>query len=128
MNLINENNENTEEINNKINNYKEKTEKIKVNTLIRINNYQNKISGNNNEKSKIYYYYDIIKKNYNDDSYFRNRSTINQSESSLINNRNINRENDIKKIKKVNIRNFYKNKNAILLKYKDFDKKDLFIS
>ena len=128
MNLINENNENTEEINNKINNYKEKTEKIKVNTLNRINNYQNKISGNNNEKSKIYYYYDIIKKNYNDDSYFRNRSTINQSESSLINNRNINRENDIKKIKKLNIRNFYKNKNAILLKYKDFDKKDLFIS
>ena len=126
MNLINENNENTEEINNKINNYKEKTEKIKVNTLNRINNYQNKFSDNKKETSKISYYYDIIKKNYNDDSYFRNRSTINQSETSL--NKNINRENDITKGRKINIRNFYKIKNAILLKYKDFDKKDIFIS
>ena len=74
------------------------------------------------------YYYDIIKKNYNDDSYFRSRSTINQSESSFINNKNINRENEIKKVKKLNIRKFYKNKNAILLKSKDFDKKDIFFS
>ena len=127
INLINDNQENTEEIHEKININKVKTEKIKVNTLNRISNYKNKVS-KKNETLKMSYYYDIIKKNYNDDSYFRSRSTINQSESSFINNKNINRENEIKKVKKLNIRNFYKNKNAILLKSKDFEKKDIFFS
>ena len=117
-NLVNKNKEKTEKT--------EKTEKIKVNTLNRINNYKNKNS-DNPETLKISYYYDIIKKNYNDDSYFRSRSTVNQSESSFVNN-NIKRENDIKKVRKLNIRNFYKNKNAILLKYKDYDRKDIFIN
>ena len=117
-NLVNKNKEKTEKT--------EKSEKIKVNTLNRINNYKNKNS-DNPETLKISYYYDIIKKNYNDDSYFRSRSTVNQSESSFVNN-NIKRENDIKKVRKLNIRNFYKNKNAILLKYKDYDRKDIFIN
>ena len=117
-NLVNKNKEKTEKT--------EKTEKIKVNTLNRINNYKNK-NGGGPETLKISYYYDIIKKNYNDDSYFRSRSTVNQSESSFVNN-NIKRENDIKKVRKLNIRNFYKNKNAILLKYKDYDRKDIFIN
>ena len=117
-NLVNKNKEKTEKT--------EKTEKIKVNTLNKINNYKNKNS-DNPETLKISYYYDIIKKNYNDDSYFRSRSTVNQSESSFVNN-NIKRENDIKKVRKLNIRNFYKNKNAILLKYKDYDRKDIFIN
>ena len=117
-NLVNKNKEKTEKT--------EKSEKIKVNTLNRINNYKNKNS-DNPETLKISYYYDIIKKNYNDDSYFRSRSTVNQSESSFVNN-NIKRENDIKKVRKLNIRNFYKNKNAVLLKYKDYDRKDIFIN
>ena len=123
INLINEPKEETPNL---VNKNKEKTEKIKVNTLNRINNYKNKNS-DNPETLKISYYYDIIKKNYNDDSYFRSRSTVNQSESSFVNN-NIKRENDIKKVRKLNIRNFYKNKNAILLKYKDYDRKDIFIN
>ena len=126
INLINEPKEETPNLVNKNKEKTEKTEKIKVNTLNRINNYKNKNS-DNPETLKISYYYDIIKKNYNDDSYFRNRSTINQSESSFVNN-NIKRENDIKKVRKLNIRNFYKNKNAILLKYKDYDRKDIFIN
>ena len=116
INLINEPKEETPNL---VNKNKEKT-------LNRINNYKNKNS-DNPETLKISYYYDIIKKNYNDDSYFRSRSTVNQSESSFVNN-NIKRENDIKKVRKLNIRNFYKNKNAILLKYKDYDRKDIFIN
>ena len=126
INLSNEPKEETPNLVNKNKEKTEKTEKIKVNTLNRINNYKNKNS-DNPETLKISYYYDIIKKNYNDDSYFRSRSTVNQSESSFVNN-NIKRENDIKKVRKLNIRNFYKNKNAILLKYKDYDRKDIFIN
>ena len=109
----------------------EKRERIKVNTLQKMNKYNIKKSKEKTDnETKVNIYIENYKeKNNNDDSNFKSlRSTVNQSESSLVYNRDLNQDIDKRRVRKINIRNFYKNKNSILLKYKSLGKMELLIN
>ena len=97
----------------------EKKERITVNTLNKVHRYNftsnlNKYNNLNNENKNNINLENANKKDKDDDSNFRSlRSTVNQSESS-----SINMKDDYKRrFRKMNIRNFYKNKNSIILKF-----------
>ena len=94
----------------------EKKERITVNILNKKSRYNitSNLNKYNNENNNNINFDNNIKKNVDDDLNFRSiRSTVNQSESS-----SINMKDDYKKrFRKMNIRNFYKNKNSIILKF-----------
>ena len=118
---------------NKENNNKDKIERIKVNTLNKMKNIQSKINQNktidNNGIKKNSFYYNYVKNKNDDDSNFKSlRSTVNQSESSLILNKENNIDYNTKRVRKTNIRNFYKNRNALLLRSADFDKNEILVN
>ena len=113
-------NNNYMEIKNHQNFTKEKIEKIKVNRLNKMNDNNFKYNSNKvilEEKSNHNYYEndenDKNKCNIND--YLRN--TVNQRESFSKGNYYIIKEENAKIFRKMNIRNFYKNKNSFTLKF-----------
>ena len=113
-------NNNYMEIKNHQNFIKEKIEKIKVNRLNKMNDNNFKYNSNKvilEEKSNHNYYEndenDKNKCNIND--YLRN--TVNQRESFSKGNYYIIKEENTKIFRKMNIRNFYKNKNSFTLKF-----------
>ena len=110
----NNNNNNIKVTNEKIENI-EKKGRITVNILNKNNKYNvtSNINKYNKENNNINFE-NNIKKNVDDDLNFRSiRNTVNQSESS-----SINMKDDYKRrFRKMNIRNFYKNKNSIILKF-----------
>ena len=138
-NLINNKKEETK--NNNIEIKEEKLEKIKVNTLNKMTNLNLKKSNIISKKEKKHEIYNEIYLKSNAEealNFKRLRNTVNQSESSLVgnkdnnnynnNNCNKNRDNDARKVRRINIRNFYKNKNLLILKYNGLDKKELLIN
>ena len=115
------------------NNNNDKQERIKVNTLNKMKTNQFKLNQNktidNNEIKKDSFYHNYVKNKNNNDSNFKSlRSTVNQSESSNILNKENNRDYNTKRVRKMNIRNFYKNKNAILLRSADFEKNEILVN
>ena len=112
-------NNNYIEIKNSQNYTKEKIKKIKVNRLNKINENNFKYNYNKiipEEKNNNYYENDENDKNKcNIDNYLRN--TVNQRESFSKGNYYIIKEENTKIFRKMNIRNFYKNKNSFTLKF-----------
>ncbi len=94
---------------------------IKEDTLNKKKNYCCKLNINqtidNNEIKKISFYDENIRKNNNDESIYKcGRNTINHIESYLKNNKefDVKKNNELRRVRRLNIRNFYKNKNAII--------------
>ena len=94
---------------------------IKEDTLNKKKNYCCKLNINqtidNNEIKKKSFCDENIRKNNNDDSIYKcGRNTINHIESYLKNNKefDVKKNNELRRVRRLNIRNFYKNKNAII--------------
>ena len=108
-----------------INENKNDIEKIKVNTINKINNCNNplneqKTTVNNNKvriNLNIQNKYDLNNSNRVKDSSLTSfRGTVNQSNFSFGVNKKYNFDIITKRVRKLNIRQFYKNKNSVLLK------------